>query len=334
MRRVAETVCLTHRARTTVGSRLASCRCARRWLCTAELEQVPVHPVPDLALEKDVEQRIHYLGLKQPTPLTLQEILQFHSSPSQSKLILSACFLHEEIPIRLARRVKELVALPHGLSESQQIKSVADRYRRTTLRIQSHAKPDSPALELAFTAMVNDILDAHQSVQIEISSAIRDLADRRAREGQPELDLSRWLDKFYLSRISVRMLLRHHAALHTPLPGFIGIIQERIVVAELVSEAAAAAEEITTYYYGDAPEVQIDGHIDTSLTYIPSHFYYILFEMLKNAMRATCEKHLGAPVLPPLQIVVADGDDDVVVKISDQGGGISRSAVENGDMWK
>lgn len=43
-------------------------------------------------------------------------------------------------------------------------------------------------------------------------------------------------------------------------------------------------------------------------------------------MRATVEKH-GVEKMPPIRIVIADGEDneDVVIKVSDEGGGIRRS---------
>ena len=43
-------------------------------------------------------------------------------------------------------------------------------------------------------------------------------------------------------------------------------------------------------------------------------------------MRATVETH-GVEKMPPIRIVIADGEDneDVVIKVSDEGGGIRRS---------
>jgi pyruvate dehydrogenase kinase 2/3/4 len=39
--------------------------------------------------------------------------------------------------------------------------------------------------------------------------------------------------------------------------------------------------------YGDAPVVEINGRLDLTFPYIPTHLHYILLELLKNAMRAT-----------------------------------------------
>ena len=49
-------------------------------------------------------------------------------------------------------------------------------------------------------------------------------------------------------------------------------------------------------------------------------------ELLKNSMRATVETH-GVDKMPPIRIIISDGveNEDVVIKISDEGGGIKRS---------
>jgi pyruvate dehydrogenase kinase 2/3/4 len=49
-------------------------------------------------------------------------------------------------------------------------------------------------------------------------------------------------------------------------------------------------------------------------------------------MRATAEFH-GTDNMPPIRIVIADGEDneDVVIKVSDEGGGIPRSHISR--IW-
>lgn len=59
-----------------------------------------------------------------------------------------------------------------------------------------------------------------------------------------------------------------------------------------------------------------------------------MLELLKNSMRATVEFHgVDVAEFPPIKVVIADGNDneDVVIKVSDEGGGISRSNMEK--IW-
>ncbi|XP_018648260.1 putative pyruvate dehydrogenase [Schistosoma mansoni] len=49
--------------------------------------------------------------------------------------------------------------------------------------------------------------------------------------------------------------------------------------------------------------------------YVPSHLYHILFELLKNAMRAVVEYHSSADHLPPIKVLIATGQENVTIKV-------------------
>ena len=55
-----------------------------------------------------------------------------------------------------------------------------------------------------------------------------------------------------------------------------------------------------------------------SLCYPPPHLYHILFELFKNSMRATVETHSKALELPEIEVLLAKGEHDVSIRISDQ----------------
>lgn len=79
----------------------------------------------------------------------------------------------------------------------------------------------------------------------------------------------------------------------------------------------------------------INGRVDLTFPYIPTHLHYILLELLKNAMRATVEQH-GIDLdedLPPVVVIIADApeNEDIVLKVSDEGGGIPRSQIDK--IW-
>lgn len=50
-------------------------------------------------------------------------------------------------------------------------------------------------------------------------------------------------------------------------------------------------------------------------------------QTIKNSLRAVCEFHGVDNDMPPIRVIIADGEqnEDVVMKISDEGGGIARS---------
>ena len=106
----------------------------------------------------------------------------------------------------------------------------------------------------------------------------------------------------------------------------IGLVSQAASPYDIAQQAINDAAYMCTRTHGDAPEVTIHGRTDLKFTYVPSHISYMLLELLKNSMRATVETH-GIDKMPPIRIVIADGEknEDVVIKVSDEGGGIRRS---------
>ena len=58
--------------------------------------------------------------------------------------------------------------------------------------------------------------------------------------------------------------------------------------------------------------------VPLSLCYPPPHLYHILFELFKNSMRATVETHGTSDKLPDIEVLLAKGEHDVSIRVSDQ----------------
>ncbi|NXL73216.1 PDK2 kinase, partial [Leptocoma aspasia] len=65
-----------------------------------------------------------------------------------------------------------------------------------------------------------------------------------------------------------------------------------------------------------------------SIVYVPSHLYHMLFELFKNAMRATVESHENSPRLPAIRVMVALGQEDLSIRMSDRGMGVPLRKIE------
>ena len=70
----------------------------------------------------------------------------------------------------------------------------------------------------------------------------------------------------------------------------------------------------------------------STIPYIPVHLDYMLYELLKNSMRAVVERHRGRPALPPIVMHIAGAPREVTVRISDQGGGIEHDLLDR--VWR
>ena len=64
-------------------------------------------------------------------PVSLQQMVLFGQNPNQGTLLKASQFLHEELPVRLAHRVKELDELPHQLSKMPSIIKVKNWYAQS-----------------------------------------------------------------------------------------------------------------------------------------------------------------------------------------------------------
>ena len=62
--------------------------------------------------------------------------LDFGSKPIERQLILSAQFLHNELPVRLSHRVAELENLPYGLSAKTQVLKVSALQQHSARAVQ------------------------------------------------------------------------------------------------------------------------------------------------------------------------------------------------------
>uniref|UniRef100_A0A7S2TF55 Protein-serine/threonine kinase n=1 Tax=Lotharella oceanica TaxID=641309 RepID=A0A7S2TF55_9EUKA len=264
----------------------------------------------------------------------------------QKALTQNAQMLHKELPVRLARRINELQKMPYGLSEMAPVQKVRGWYVRSFNDLISMREPQTMEEEQAFTACLEKILKRHSSVVPTMAQGIMMLKEQMGDDAVRKCPfLQDFLDRFYLSRIGVRMLLSQHVALHEPAEGFIGILGESVCPGDEAEAAVAHATHVCEARYGCCPTVEIRGDVKERIPYVPGHLHHMLHELLKNAMRAVVETHAphlrpngyhhsaedASDGLPPIDITIAAGQSDFHIRIADQGGGIPRSQIAN--IW-
>ncbi|KXS22238.1 alpha-ketoacid dehydrogenase kinase [Gonapodya prolifera JEL478] len=142
----------------------------------------------------------------------------------------------------------------------------------------------------------------------------------------------------------------------------VGIIDRETDIVTVVKGAWDGAVMVAKKYYGPAltalPPVAIRTPPDTprpTFTYIPTILHHMLFELFKNSIRATvesCSDIRPPPALegpeqaaetvrvaaeraksvdlkfPPIKVVIVGGREDMIIKVSDEGGGIAREHLD------
>lgn len=103
----------------------------------------------------------------------------------------------------------------------------------------------------------------------------------------------------------------------------------------MVKDAYENARYLCDQYYLASPELKLtehngqEKHSAIRIVYVPSHLYHMLFELFKNSMRAVMEYHgQDCMDIPPIEVTVVNGREDICVKIADRGGGIPRSQAD------
>jgi pyruvate dehydrogenase kinase 2/3/4 len=147
-----------------------------------------------------------------------------------------------------------------------------------------------------------------------------------------------------LQRISRRVIAEQHLALtetfHSPwhFPNantsldpnaeFVGEVFLRCNAREVVESCGKLAQNLARRAYGDAcavPKVKVDGHLETTFPYILSHLEYIIGELLRNSMQAVMDRYKDLPGNPPpIEVLICEAPQHVIIRVSDQGGGIPR----------
>ena len=292
--------------------------------------------------------------------VSLLEVIQMGSNPAY--LLTAAQWLWTELPVRLAKRLRDLDDLPFGLSKSPEVRHLARLYTLSLQDALAFPQPTNSAEEALFTEQVlKRILLRHQAVTVDLASGInggflgKSLGTGGGAVVRPlkqHFLLQEFLDRWNSARIGLRLLMSQHVALHTPREGFVGVIELQCDPARVVAQAAADATAVCRAWSGLAPRVQVHdmaaGSGGIRFSYVTAHLRCMLFELLKNAMKATVEHAqrkraaaaggtgtgaaaaaaLSEADLPPISVVLVDSatpSGDVTIKVSDRGGGIKRA---------
>jgi pyruvate dehydrogenase kinase 2/3/4 len=106
----------------------------------------------------------------------------------------------------------------------------------------------------------------------------------------------------------------------------IGEIFLRCNAKEIVDDCGKTTQELIRRAYGPnvaVPEIKVYGHLDATFPYILSHLEYIIGELLRNSIQAVIEQRKSKDAKPPpIEVLICETAQHVIIRISDQGGGI------------
>jgi len=274
-----------------------------------------------------------------PTGLTMKRIVDFAREGDAQQSYL---FLRNELPVRLASMMKEMGHLPVRLLEMPSVQTVTKWYGSSLTELHTF-KGLKPTKEVVcnFTEVLQNIRKRHSGVVETLAQGYMEFSDLGQIKEYEESQIQYFLNRFYLSRISIRLLIYQHTMCfgdEVPVhPTHLGFVDPNCHVEEIIKDAFENAQFLCEGYYLTAPPLElrrinaIKHEEPIAIAYVPSHLYHIMFELFKNSMRATVENHeskkLSGP-LPPVVVDVVKAKEDLTIRISDRGGGIPRSKAD------
>ena len=144
-------------------------------------------------------------------------------------------------------------------------------------------------------------------------------------------------------RISRRVIAEQHLALTetfnspwhfeqtTSESDFVGEVLLRCKAKEVIETSGRVAQSLSERNSASkcpVPKINIQGHIQATFPYILSQLEYIIGELLRNSIEAVRERFKDSSAEPPpIEVLICEAPQHVIIRISDQGGGIPRDII-------
>ncbi|KAE8702173.1 agamous-like MADS-box protein AGL80-like [Hibiscus syriacus] len=202
--------------------------------------------------------------------------------------------------------------------------------------------------EREFTHMIKAIKVRHNNVVPTMA-----LGGQQLKKGMdPKIvyedldEIHQFLDRFYMSRIGIRMLIALSACLNLgetrgSMSSCISRILRMLLAIyiqkclrwkwhEMLAKVLALFACVNTGLHPKLLSMAIPVlHFRKLILYTAfSQVVLMVFELVKNSLRAVQERFMDLDkVTTPVRIIVAEGIEDVTIKISDEGGGIPRKGL-------
>ncbi|XP_026316237.1 pyruvate dehydrogenase (acetyl-transferring) kinase, mitochondrial [Hyposmocoma kahamanoa] len=266
------------------------------------------------AIFSNVTKMLDFYSQFNPSPLSIKQFIDFGLNACEKK---SFIFLRKELPVRLANIMKEIALLPENLLRMPSVGLVNQWYERSFEEIIQFEKmePEPPVLS-KFCERLAHIRNRHADVVQTMAQGVLELKESHEVDSGTEVSIQYFLDRFYMSRISIRMLINQHTLLFGEQVGVgkqasvngmgnggrhIGSIDPACDVVAVVRDAYENARFLCDRYYLAAPDLEIlqkggelfetqdssypiDG-IDYTTDYLPNSHHQPIMNNIKKVAR-------------------------------------------------
>ncbi|KAI8150085.1 branched-chain alpha-ketoacid dehydrogenase kinase [Fennellomyces sp. T-0311] len=253
----------------------------------------------------------------QTTPITLRQLLFYERQLNTERLLKSANYVRRELPIRISHRIREFQKLPFIVGTNPHIQTVYDIYWQAFERLRKVPPIQTLQDNDAFCKSLIESLQSHMVAIPRLALGISE-CDQHIEPDR----IDRFMHATLRSRVSRRVLAEQHLALSQQLrPHDSSVSHDTVFSSCSARDTVSQCVELARAHGAGnkIPDVIVDGH-DVSFTYIFDHIEYVIYQLLSNAFRHTIATHPHNP--PPIKVTICSNDQDVLFRVSDQGGGM------------
>jgi hypothetical protein len=283
---------------------------------------------------------LDWVQKRTPRPVSLRQLAFFGRKLTAEKLVSSGDFVQQELPTRLAHRIREMQELPFGVVSNAHLCRVYEMYYNAFNQFRKFPRIRTLEDNDRFCLLLNKLLNEHLSV---IPNLVIGAIECSMYQSIDSNKLDKFMSSILCSRISRRVIAEQHLSLTANYkngtyndgsskddPNYIGAVFLRCNAKEAVEASAVQASMLIQQLYPEAsmPEIIIEGLTDTNFLYMKSHLDYILGEILRNSIEATVRHHQNTKAAavdsrpPPILVSISNTAKTILIRISDQGGGI------------
>ncbi|ETN43957.1 uncharacterized protein HMPREF1541_10822 [Cyphellophora europaea CBS 101466] len=268
-------------------------------------------------------------------PMSLQQLFFFGRTLTESRLLSSANYVRLELPTRLAHRLRDMQRLPYVVVTNPHLSLVYELYYKSFENFRRVPVVRTPEDNDQFCKVISESLKEHLAVIPNLVMGVLQCQDHVA----PDV-MDSFVQAMLRARISRRVIAEQHLALsetynspwHVPQPSsendFVGEVLLRCNAKEVVERCGRIAQEICGINEGAGsrvPQIKVQGHTEATFPYVLSHLEYIVGELLRNSIQAVMDKYPDpGPPPPPIEVLICEAAQQVIIRISDRGGGIQR----------
>lgn len=269
---------------------------------------------------------------KQQRQVSLRQLAFFGRNLTEERIMMSANFVREELPIRIAHRLEIMQRMPYRILSNPRLTSIYERYYLGFEKMRRIPRITNMKDNEKFCSFLSNLLDVHNNVVADLLLGVMEAVSRGDVHDPDRVD--QFVRGMLSSRISRRVLAEQHISLSNSfLQGNTNDDKDQSYVGEVFLQCTAsdiidtALKNMAHVIPAPLPEVKLEGNTEASFPYIQSHMNFIVTEVLRNSMEACKRTGTKEPIL----VSVSSTKENVFIRISDQGGGLTHEAL--GSLW-